>query len=286
MIRIIDGVAYERKSGDSFNLKAYDCGNGHMEFAASRRFEWHELDWDADRIKMWQDYQDEYWADQAHQDDFEESKRLRSARRAKSNVRRLCKAMGADTLLTLTYRACVTDLAECKADLKEFVRRVRRVIPDFRAVAAFERQDRGAWHVHMATVRLPATLKRSDGVKVKSFPLLLAIWRSVTKDKGGSFNAKTRKRSSSRSPARIAAYLSKYILKAFEDGDKHTNRWTRFGDCEKPVVIDLGITYDLRGAIVDFYGLAGDDVSVVSAAISRWRDWCFVSFEPVQQLNL
>lgn len=278
MIRIIDNVAYESKRSDSYKLKAVDCGHGHLEFSACAMTEWHELEWSQSQIN---DHLEMIAADaQERAEEIAQKHAERAARSAKSRVRRLCKSMGADTLLTLTYRAEVTDLAECKADLKEWVRRVRRVLPDFRAVAAFERQKRGAWHVHLATVRLPASLRNRDGVKVKSFPLLLSIWRSVTKEKGGSFNSKSRKRNSQRSPARLASYLSKYITKAFESGDKWVNRWTRFGDCEMPQTIDLGITKNLTQAIVDFFALAGDSVEVVNAAVSRWRDWVFCAFEP------
>jgi len=278
MIRIIDNVAYEGKRSDSYKLMAYDCGNGHLEFSASAMTEWRELQWTQSQI----DDHLEMIARDAEERAEEIARRNaeRGARSAKSRVRRLCKAIGADTLLTLTYRQCVTDLAVCKRDLKEWVRRVRRVIPDFRAVAAFERQSRGAWHVHLATIRLPAALQNRQGVRVKSFPLLLSIWRSVTGDKGGSFNAKSRKRNSQRSPGRIASYLSKYIMKAFVDGEKWVNRWTRFGDCEMPQSIDLGITTNLTQAIVDFYGLAGDSAQVVNAAVSRWRDWVSCFFEP------
>lgn len=278
MIRIIDGVAYEGKRSDSYKLRAFDCGHGHLEFSASSMTQWTELEWTKGQID---DHLEMIRADaEERADEIARQHAERGARSAKSRVRRLCKSLGADTLLTLTYRACVTDLAECKRDLKEWVRRVRRVLPDFRAVAAFERQTRGAWHVHLATVRLPASLQNRDGVKVKSFPLLLSIWRSVTGDKGGSFNARSRKRNSQRSPARIASYLSKYIIKAFNEGEKWSNRWTRFGDCETPAPIDLGITSNLLQAITDFYALAGDSVQVVNAAVSRWKDWVFCAFEP------
>ena len=82
--------------------------------------------------------------------------------------------------MTLTYRANQTDLELCKKHLKEFVRRVRRVLPDFVAIAAFETQKRGAWHVHMACRRVATVLANKQGVRIKSFDLLRAIWRSAT----------------------------------------------------------------------------------------------------------
>ena len=111
--------------------------------------------------------------------DRREANRKRAARRAKTRVRRLCKVQGLDTLLTLTYRGLVDDLAVCKRHFKEFIRRLRRALGAFSYVAAFERQKRGAWHVHIACHRLPRTMAARNGVKVKSFNVIRAIWRSV-----------------------------------------------------------------------------------------------------------
>ena len=70
-------------------------------------------------------------------DDIRQKHAAQAARRAKKRVRRLCKAMGANTLLTLTYRANEKDMVRCKADLKEFNRRMLRLIPGFRFVDVF-----------------------------------------------------------------------------------------------------------------------------------------------------
>ncbi|WP_406623060.1 hypothetical protein [Acidovorax sp. SDU_ACID1] len=236
-IRILENADGSRYAVGSyhdgvFRVKAHDLGAGHIEVSGVERTCWQELGWTAGQI---QDYLD-MLADPDHQSDVDKRARALevAANRAKTRVRKLCKAMGADTLMTLTYKGNQQDLALCKAHLKEFVRRVRRVIPDFRAVCGFEQQKRGAWHVHMATVRLPASLKARNGVLVKSWNVLRAIWRSVTKAHGGNVDISARKRHSQRTAARIAAYLSKYITKAFEEGDKWSNRWTKFGDVEVP----------------------------------------------------
>lgn len=273
-----DGTRYAvgSYSDGVFRVKAHDLGNGHMEISGVERTCWQELDWTDQQI---QDYLD-MCADPDHQSD--EDKRARAlevaANRAKTRVRKLCKAMGADTLMTLTYRGNQTDLALCKRHLKEFVRRVRRLIPEFRAVCGFELQKRGAWHVHMATVKLPASLSARNGVKVKSWNVLRAVWRSVTKDFGGTVNVAAKKRHSQRTAARIAAYLSKYITKSFEEGDKWSNRWTKFGDVEVPPPVDLGefVSVDeaLRQAALIYMGGRVDTMHM-----SRWGDWFYFVFE-------
>jgi hypothetical protein len=140
-----------------------------------------------------------------------------------------------DALLTLTYRELQTDLALCKRHLKEFNRRMRRLIPGWRWVAAFERQERGAWHVHMAIDKLPRELPASNGVKVKSYNIVRAVWRSVVGADNGNIDQSRRRRHAQSSAAKVAAYISKYMLKAFQDGDAWSNRYSSGGLGALPV---------------------------------------------------
>ncbi len=149
----------------------------------------------------------------------------RAARRAATRVRHLCKVAGVDTLLTLTYRENMRDWSTLKRHMKEFNRRMSKLIPGWFYVSAFERQDRGAWHAHMAVHRLPPELAAKGGVRVKSFNVVRAVWRAVTGELGGNIDVQSRKRNSRRAPSRIAAYLSKYMTKAFADGDAWSNRF-------------------------------------------------------------
>lgn len=197
-----------------------------------------------------------------------------AANRAKANIRRLCKTINADALLTLTYRANQQDLAVCKRHLKEFVRRLRRVCPGFAAVAGFERQKRGAWHVHLAC---PARLM-AMGHGVKSFNVIRAIWRSVTGDLGGNIDVSKRFRAHRSSCARIAAYVSKYITKAFSEGDKWSNRWTRFGDMAIADAIRLE-TDSLRDLIIHAYRTVGASGEVAGAVIGAEAAWFFFAGE-------
>lgn len=282
-IRILenfDGTRYAVESYGTgvFKVKAHELGSGHVEVSGVERISWRELDWDDEKCR-WHlqhvDYLDSLPENQ-------EKKRARAlavaSNRAKTRVRKLCKAMGADTLLTLTYKANQEDLALCKAHLKEFVRRVRRLIPDFRAVAGFEKQKRGAWHVHLATVTLPSSLTAKNGVKVKSWNVLRAVWRSVTKECGGNVDISAKKRNSQRTAARIASYISKYITKAFEEGEKWANRWTKFGNTDIPPPVDLGefpaLDEALKSAAMVYMSGRVDTMH-----LSRWGDWFYFAFE-------
>lgn len=277
MIRIIDGVAYESKGSDFYNVKAHDLGNGHLEVTASRALEWHELDWSPevirDHLEMLEQYREE------HAEELRVKHAERSAKRAKKRVRLLCKAMAADTLLTLTYRANMRDEARCKAHLKEFNRRMKRLVPGFRFVAAFEQQERGAWHVHLACERIPAQLPAANGVKVKSFNVIRAIWRAVTKEDGGNIDVQTTKRNSQRSPARIAQYIAGYIVKAFQEGALHSNRWTKYGDFDVPPAQSLGTVSSIRDAVEVVYALLSDMHAVAMEKLCRWKDYFVVHAE-------
>ena len=277
MMRIVDRVIYGSKPAEFLRMKATDLGNGHLEVTAYRPHVWHEWDHQPADLDAWI-AEIEVPTKQEQQ---ENALRLlqRAAQRAKGRVRQLCKVMGADTLLTLTYKQNVTDETTCKGDLKEFVRRLRRVLPDFKAVVGFEQQKRGAWHVHMATLALPPALQNKNGVKVKSFDLIRSIWRGVAKDRGGNIDVSRRKRNSKRSPARLAAYLSKYITKAFEEGAKWSNRWTKFGDFDTPRAVQLGEFPTMLDAIRAAYALALDVQVTASSFVSKWGDSFFVAFE-------
>lgn len=268
-------VAFEGLLGTGLNVKAHDLGNGHLEVTASRPTMWVEREWNRIVIETYL----ENAILQAEEEAEERRERSLSiaANRAKVKVRKLCKVLGADTLLTLTYRACETDLQQSKKDLKEFVRRLRRLIPDFRCVAVYEYQKRGAIHWHIATAGMPTRFEKisPDGVpyQVKSFDALRAVWRSVAGERGGNIDLARRKAHSQRSPARIATYLSKYILKAFREGEPFTNRYTRFGDFDLPAPVSLGHYPTALEAIDACYGLIGSDQTIVLAHFSHFRDW-------------
>lgn len=179
----------------------------------------------------------------------------------------MIKVLGLDSLLTLTYRANQTDLALTKRHMKEFVRRMRRALPGWVYVAAFEKQKRGAWHVHMATHALPAVMAASNGVKVKSFNVVRAIWRSVTGELGGNIDQKARKRWTRHTTGKLAAYLSKYMMKAFEEGEDWSNRYSGSAGVEIPEAVRMRFR---DAQLVDLIGLvygelcAGDDRGAVA----------------------
>jgi hypothetical protein len=285
-VRIVDGVAYEIKRDGAFKVVAHDLGNGHLEVTASREQIGRELDWSAsviaDHLAMLEKYRED------HADEIRQKAVRIAANRAKKRVRQLCKANGVDTLLTLTYRAKETDLARVKADLKEFNRRVLRELPAFGFVAAFELQERGAWHVHAATARIPSHFMKTSRdprtgevkgkARVKSYDLLRSIWRSVVGDRGGNVDV-SRTKVRERSAARIAAYIAKYVTKAYAEGEKWSNRWTKYGFSDTPKPVQLGKVWSSREVWDVIYSLPSLGQQVVQAVWSSFGEWAFFAVE-------
>lgn len=119
--------------------------------------------------------------------------------------------------------------------------------------------------MHIATHKLPLQMSAKNGVKVKSFNVVRAIWRSVTGDLGGNIDQVRRKRWSRHSTARMAAYLSKYMLKAFEDGDQWSNRYSASAGVEIP---DAVVTRWRGERLADLIGLVYDECSTGAVDIT------------------
>lgn len=132
----------------------------------------------------------------------------RASRRARSRLRQLILSANADHLLTLTYRNNVTDFEQASQDLRALIRRVRKHLPKWVFIAVAERQERGAWHWHLAVVG------RQD---VK---LLRHLWRSVVGE--GNIDVQQPSAGMNRRLA-IVKYLGKYLSKGFAEGDREIN---------------------------------------------------------------
>lgn len=286
-------VAYTGERTDRRRVRAHDLGHGHLEVVSSEVIAWQECDWSQDYLYDVLDV-----IAKAHEEadpaEVEAKNRERAARRARTSIRRLCKAIGADTMITLTYRENMCDITRAKANVKEWVRRVGRWWPQFRCIVGFEQQGRGAWHMHISTAGIPRQFVKGVTV-VRSWDLLRALWRAVVGDvevagplrlgearkalPGGNVDVARRKRHSRKTPAQIAAYISKYITKAFAEGEKWSNRWTKFGKCEVPPPVDLGEFGSMVDGMVAAYGLMDAGQTVVSGVLDRWGQWFYLAAE-------
>jgi hypothetical protein len=138
---------------------------------------------------------------------YDESDRERSARRARKQVRLKAKALGADRLLTLTYRENMQDRGRLLADFKKFVRRMRKSKLKIEYVAVPELQKRGAWHMHLAV--------RGR----QNYNLVRSIWRSVVGADNGNVDVKNPFKMKALRH-KLVGYLCKYIGKTFDRVDE------------------------------------------------------------------
>lgn len=142
------------------------------------------------------------------QSDQRELNEVRAVRRARSRLRQLILAANADHLLTLTYRENVTDFRQSCNDLTRFIRAVRTNLPGWVFIAVPEKQQRGAWHWHLAVVG------RQD------VDLLRICWRGVIGE--GNIDVQKPKRGLNRRLS-IVNYLGKYLAKGFAEGHRELN---------------------------------------------------------------
>jgi len=241
MDRIMGGMRFVRDDRPyAYDVRVHDLGAGQVEALATPRFGWTEAAPIActDQAKrdlemcqagfMWRDGGwVPYEPSEADQADRDLVNRERATRRARTKVRRLAKFKRLTTLLTLTYRENMLDRARMQHDFDNFMKRVRRVCPDFEYICVFERQKRGAWHAHIATRRILPVLA-VGGQLVKSYDLLRSAWRGVVGQENGNVDVSRRKRLS-RSPAKLASYLAKYIGKTFDQAERYVNSYSASG---------------------------------------------------------
>ena len=237
--RIIDGTLYARSATPyAHDIRVHDLGHGQLEATILPRHGWYEVGGLSALAAS--DYSQQIAAAEplTEAEKLERVTRNRDkvARRARTKVRRLCLAKYLDCMLTLTYRENMTDRHRCKRDLDVFLKRLRRVLPHFQYIAVLERQERGAWHVHIACHRVQSHYMHK-GMLVKSYDLLRSLWRAVVGEDNGTVNVSKRKGRGA-SPRKVAMYLSKYIGKDLgDDLRKFENSYSASGRALPPPVV-------------------------------------------------
>jgi len=147
----------------------------------------------------------------------------KSIQRSRSTVKRLCHALGADRLLTLTYRENISDSKLAWSHFKVFVKSMHKRFPHFAYIAVQELQARGAIHFHLA---------------IRGFYSVTAIrvlWlKAIKKYSDGNIDISYSKARQSKTTDAIAGYISKYITHDIEAGEFNKRRYSSGGDISKP----------------------------------------------------
>ncbi len=131
-------------------------------------------------------------------------------------MRRSIQAGALDHMLTLTYRENRPDARQCHADLTRFLRLVRDALPDdYKYVAVFERQKRGAGHWHLAVAGWQRVC------------LLRELWRRVVGEGNIDVRSWAGRGRSGECSAKLAGYLSKHITKDIGERAEPAHRYRR-----------------------------------------------------------
>ena len=166
----------------------------------------------------------------------------RSVRRSARAVRFLVKQIQADRLLTLSTRENIQDRDQFKKRMKRFFELVRKGwggqqgISNFAYVAVLEKQERGAYHAHIA---IKGTI---------SFNFLRTAWHKALGCPGlmrgelspGNVDVTTPRKArwgtefSRWQTDKLSAYITKYMSKTFDEDLAEKHRYFKSKDIEKP----------------------------------------------------
>lgn len=205
----------------------------------------------------------------------------RASRRAKQQVRIWCKSVFVNSLWTLTFKENVIDRDLVLKLLDRFRRRVEKLLPGWKYLAVLERQERGAWHVHLATHALPRMLAVSEhGGKpalAKSWDVMRAVWRTVLANDGlhGNFDEAKRKGNGRgvKGAGKIARYIAKYVAKDMQENQLNRKRYSCSKGIQLPDAVRASFAHDSRVA-----GLLELAYSAVGARITH------AFYDPVSQV--
>ena len=177
-----------------------------------------------------------------------------AGRRAKKNVRLCCKQIGADRMVTLTYRENMLDRELALKHWKAFCRKLGKH-KQFHYVAVIEEQARGALHFHVAVAGR------------QMYALLRSIWQGIL---GRGPNGEQMGQVHVRDPHRfgfgvagahkIASYIAKYCGKEMQCRALDQKRYFRSRGIVVPEVDVWRVpfcTNMLRAAQVAFQALSG-----------------------------
>ena len=159
--------------------------------------------------------------------DPERVRRVAEAR-ARRELRWAVASIEADRMLTLTFGPNVQDRKVALASWSRFIRLMKARYPSWKYVAVMELQQRGAIHFHVAV----------RGFQPINY--IRSVWRVASAENYGQPHI-GKPHSSGR--VGLAAYLGKYLSKAFGWIPKFARRFFASKDRERPVIDRWWINY-------------------------------------------
>lgn len=285
MFRIIQGIEFEgHVVPDAWDVRIWEK-NGHREISARKAIEWREIGPLPGGLLEYPAYAGDK-VDSVADDAAERAAECirKAAKRAQTMCRRVIKSEGFNELLTLTYRENQPDRALCKEHFKIWFKRMKRTLGEFRFCASFEVQERGSMHVHIACHKLP---KHADykGVKIEAWKLGTKIWRSIVGDDNGLcfVGGKTKFGGGRRnlSLGKMAAYVSKYIMKDYADSPAEKNRYSRSNGADIPTPTRVRLAHLSLRELIEVTFQCDDGEMMVSHRVGHWGDSYWLCTEPI-----
>jgi len=116
------------------------------------------------------------------------------------------------------------------------------------------------------------------GAKVKSYSVMRALWLSVVGELGGNFDESARhiRPEHRRAPWKVAAYLSKYMGKAFEELDGGVNRYSSSGSIALPAPVRMRFA---GYALADVLGPVLDDLRRTTGYVGDQLQWAMPGYK-------
>jgi len=179
-----------------------------------------------------------------------EHNKKRATMRARANIRRDLLIIGADRMLTLTYRDNVTDRKKVISDFRKFTRVLRRIFKNFNFVAVLEAQERGALHIHMG-------IAGWHDVNILRAEWLAIIGPSIGDDgkqvSGGNIDISFKPDGKGNPYGKMASYMAKYLGEDVDVGRKEgEHRYFRSQNIERPSEVFYVSADAPHGAEADF----------------------------------
>jgi len=128
----------------------------------------------------------------------------RAGHRACSNLRRDLLSIEADRMLTLTYKAVITDRSKALADLIRFNRAMRQRFEGWASVAVLEYQKRGSAHFHLGIAGF------------YDVNIIREVWRSIVGE--GNIDIAFKPDGRGNQYSKLASYMGKYLAKDLDEG--------------------------------------------------------------------
>ncbi|NMM27834.1 MAG: hypothetical protein HHJ12_11250 [Glaciimonas sp.] len=186
-----------------------------------------------------------------------------ASRRAKKNVRLCCKQIGADRMVTLTYRENMIDRDQVLKHWKAFCRRLGKHAT-FHYVAVIEEQERGALHFHVAVSGR------------QNYYLLRSIWQSVlglgqSGEQMGQVNVRDPHRFGfgKNGAHKLAGYIAKYCGKTMDCRDLNQKRYFRSRGIVLPEVLSWRLhSTDMLSAVQVAFAVAAEH------GLEGVQTWC------------